>query len=213
MGAQGSSTLKPRTTDELKRTTSFSQHQLEHWYDHFRTTYPNKALTREDFKKIYGQQFPFGDATAFTNHVFKQLDVNDDGKVDFREFMVWMNFAAVGDDAAGTDDKLRRVFAVYDLNANGFIGRDEMGEVVGAIFKMNGMQCDGTLTSKLVDDVFARLDSDRDDQLSEEEFLGGVKENVDIMRVLQCDWESKMARSLERSVSGSGSSTCCLHSS
>ena len=59
MGKQ-TSKLKPNNFTELAQQTEFLPEDLMDWYRDFVITYPNKALSIEDFKKIYGHHFPFG---------------------------------------------------------------------------------------------------------------------------------------------------------
>ena len=186
MGKQ-TSKLKPNNFTELAQQTDFQQEDLVEWYKGFVKAYPNQALTIEDFKKIYGHHFPFGDATQFAQHVFRQLDRNGDGSIDFREFIVWLSVTLSGT----ADERLRRVFAMYDLDGDGSVSRDEMTEMVRSIYRMVGIGNESN-AGRRVDEIFDKLDADVDGLLSLEEFIEGTQKDPTVMKLLQCDWEMRL---------------------
>lgn len=128
------SKLAPKTLAELRNQTNFTVEELQEWYKEFKASWPKGSLTEDEFKGMYSSIFPLGDATEFARHVFRVFDKNNDGLLDFREFMCGFSVVLRG----SLEEKLKFSFNIYDIDGNGFITRNEMSAILSVRSLRNG---------------------------------------------------------------------------
>jgi Ca2+-binding EF-hand superfamily protein len=183
MGAHKSK-LNPQAINDLSEKTKFTPEEIRHWHDGFLKDCPTGKLTKNEFAKIYNQFFPHGDPSAFAAFVFNVFDENGDGSIEFEEFLQALSITSRG----RLEDKLEWAFRLYDLDNNGTITRDEMLQIVKAIFSMVGNHAnfkdDDNTPEKRVERIFNLMDTDGNGELSKEEFLEGAKQDKSIVQAL-----------------------------
>lgn len=70
MGSQKSK-LTPSDLKELSKQTEFSEYEIQAWFKSFKKDCPSGKLTLDEFKDLYEEFFPYGDATEFAKHAFR----------------------------------------------------------------------------------------------------------------------------------------------
>ncbi|XP_076460643.1 Kv channel-interacting protein 4-like isoform X1 [Babylonia areolata] len=162
---------KPEGLDTLCRNTKFSRKELQIMYRGFKQECPTGIVNEETFKEIYAQFFPQGDATAYAHYVFNTFDHDHNGSISFEEFVMGLSVLSRGT----LQERLQWAFSLYDINGDGIITKDEMLDIVTAIYEMMGRytepSIDENTAKEHVDRVFQKMDLNRDGVISVEEFM------------------------------------------
>ncbi|KAH9491907.1 Kv channel-interacting protein 4 [Bulinus truncatus] len=96
---------------------------------------PTGIVNEETFKEIYAQFFPQGDASAYAHYVFNTFDHDHNGSISFEEFVMGLSVLS----RETFQERLQWAFlSLYDVNGDGVITKDEMLDIVTAIYEMMG---------------------------------------------------------------------------
>jgi len=136
----------------------------------------------DKFKSLLFQFFPHGDPSKFASLVFRVFDENNDGSIEFHEFIRALSITSRGN----LDEKLAWAFRLYDVDNDGYITRTEMYNIVDAIYQMVGQQGEteeGNPTARVAK-IFEQMDRDHDDKLTMEEFREGSRNDPRIVQAL-----------------------------
>jgi len=120
---------------ELLTITKFTKQEIKMMYRGFKQECPNGCVNEDTFKEIYENFFPYGNATTYAHHVFKAFDVTSCGSISFKDMLVSLSTLLHGT----LQEKLAWTFRVYDLNGDGVITKNEMGNVVVAVYELMGI--------------------------------------------------------------------------
>ena len=100
------------------------------------------------------------------NSIIEEVDVDGDGRVNFKEFIALMRLKSEKDSKQDemTDAELRAVFRIFDDNCSGYISRNEFGDVLN---KSSGI----SEFDRGVDAMVKESNIDEEDRVTYEEFI------------------------------------------
>ena len=179
---QNSRFLGGENLEFLKCYTRYDEDTIKEFHKNFMKDCPTGQLTRDTFIDLYKMFIWRGNAEKYCEHVFRAFDTDQNGVIDFEEFLLAMYVTSAGT----AEEKLTWAFRMYDVDGNGVIDPEEMLKVVQAIYSM--LRKDATEPMSVADErarkIFRRMDVNRDGLLTEEEFLRGCLEDDDLSKLL-----------------------------
>ncbi|OQV20816.1 putative Kv channel-interacting protein 4 [Hypsibius exemplaris] len=160
----------PESVESMCRQTHYTPREVRMIYRAFKQECPTGIVYEQQFKELYSQYFPLGDARPFSGLLFSNIDHNRNGWITFEQFICSMSLLTRGT----LSEKLRWVFNLYDLNGDGFISRDELTNVVVAVHALLGTHTLPTLLDNTarnhVQRIFKKMDLDNDGRIGVEDF-------------------------------------------
>ncbi|XP_026257100.1 A-type potassium channel modulatory protein KCNIP1 isoform X2 [Urocitellus parryii] len=176
---------RPEGLEQLEAQTNFTKRELQVLYRGFKNECPSGVVNEETFKQIYAQFFPHGDASTYAHYLFNAFDTTQAGSVKFEDFVTALSILLRGT----VHEKLRWTFNLYDINKDGYINKEEMMDIVKAIYDMMGKYTYPVLKEDTprqhVDVFFQKMDKNKDGIVTLDEFLESCQEDDNIMRSLQ----------------------------
>ncbi|XP_035809314.1 Kv channel-interacting protein 1 isoform X1 [Amphiprion ocellaris] len=176
---------RPEGLDQLEAQTNFSKRELQVLYRGFKNECPSGVVNEDTFKQIYSQFFPHGDASTYAHYLFNAFDAGHTGSIKFEDFVTALSILLRG----SVTEKLQWTFNLYDINRDGYINKEEMTDIVRAIYDMMGKYTYPALKTDApkqhVDAFFQKMDKNRDGVVTLDEFILSCQEDENIMRSLQ----------------------------
>uniref|UniRef100_A0A669EGV8 Potassium voltage-gated channel interacting protein 1 n=1 Tax=Oreochromis niloticus TaxID=8128 RepID=A0A669EGV8_ORENI len=188
---------RPEGLDQLEAQTNFSKRELQVLYRGFKNECPSGVVNEDTFKQIYSQFFPHGgevcqlfssspaDASTYAHYLFNAFDTGHTGSIKFEDFVTALSILLRG----SVTEKLQWTFNLYDINRDGYINKEEMTDIVRAIYDMMGKYTYPVLKNDApkqhVDAFFQKMDKNRDGVVTLDEFIFSCQEDENIMRSLQ----------------------------
>lgn len=76
---------------------------------------PSGKLKKEKVVDMYSMILPEGNAEIFVDHIFRIFDKDENGSIDFKEFMLATDMTTGG----SAEERLRWAFKMYDKDGSG----------------------------------------------------------------------------------------------
>uniref|UniRef100_A0A8P0P998 Kv channel-interacting protein 4 n=2 Tax=Canis lupus familiaris TaxID=9615 RepID=A0A8P0P998_CANLF len=146
---------------------------------------PSGVVNEETFKEIYSQFFPQGDSTTYAHFLFNAFDTDHNGAVSFEDFIKGLSILLRGT----VQEKLNWAFNLYDINKDGYITKEEMLDIMKAIYDMMGKCTYPVLKEDAprqhVETFFQKMDKNKDGVVTIDEFIESCQKDENIMRSMQ----------------------------
>ncbi|XP_059185706.1 guanylyl cyclase-activating protein 1 [Centropristis striata] len=149
------------------------------WYRKFMTECPSGLLTYYEFKQFFGLRNLSATSNAYVRTMFTTFDMNDDGYIDFMEYVAALSLVLRG----GVQQKLRWYFKLFDVDNSGCIDREELLQIIKSIRAINGIPSELS-AEDFANMVFDKIDINGDGELSYEEFMEGVQNDEELLATL-----------------------------
>merc|ERR1711872_709793 len=181
----GSKNGKPVLTEDqaeaLAQSSGLTVDQVKEQFEAFKTEHPNGKMKKKDFREMGSKALPKKDANKMEKHVFRIYDSNDDGYIDFVEFMVVFYIMSDGTPT----EVLEKIFRAFDVNRDGTITKKELTRLIkdmyGLLNTENAEQASKDLIAK---SAFAEMDKDEDGKITTEEFVSACLGQEQFSKVL-----------------------------
>ncbi|CAF3764568.1 unnamed protein product [Rotaria sp. Silwood1] len=166
----------------LKANTNLNEREILQWHEGFIRDCPNGRLDKKKFLEVYEQFCPGGNAKNYCKYAFDAFDKNDDGTIDFSEFLLSFVATKGGD----VDERLSAAFDLYDISDDEQVDQKELVKMITAIYELNGVADHGGHNNPKTRaaEIIASLDVNGDRKLSKHEFIAGCKNDPYIRQIL-----------------------------
>ncbi|XP_035275619.1 Kv channel-interacting protein 4-like isoform X1 [Anguilla rostrata] len=176
---------RPEALEHLEAETKFTKKELQILYRGFKNECPSGIVNEDTFKSIYAQFFPQGDASRYAHFLFNAFDTDYNGSVSFEDFVMGLSILLRG----SVQEKLNWAFNLYDINKDGYVTKEEMLDIMRAIYDMMGRCTYPMLKDEAprqhVELFFQKMDKNQDGVVTIDEFIDCCQKDENIMRSMQ----------------------------
>uniref|UniRef100_A0A8C0GGZ3 Potassium voltage-gated channel interacting protein 1 n=1 Tax=Chelonoidis abingdonii TaxID=106734 RepID=A0A8C0GGZ3_CHEAB len=168
---------RPEGLEQLEAQTNFTKRELQVLYRGFKNCifyYHPSAVQYPNYSPVFHSFYP--DASMYAHYLFNAFDTAQTGSVKFEGFVMALSTLLRGT----VHEKLRWTFNLYDINKDGYINKEEMMDIVKAIYDMMGKYTYPVLKQDAprlhVEVFFQKMDKNKDGVVTLDEFIESCQE-------------------------------------
>jgi len=169
MGSKnGKPVLTEQQAEQLAQSSGLDVVQVREQFDAFVLEHPNGKMKKKDFREMMAKALPKKDAGKMEKHVFRIYDTNNDGYIDFPEFMIVFYIMSDGT----PEEVLGKIFRVFDVNSDDSITKKELTRLIKDMYGLLNNDNPEQASEKFIaTSAFAEMDKDADGKITKEEFI------------------------------------------
>ena len=165
----------------LSKSSGLDETQVKEAFNAFVAEHPNGKMKPKDFREMMSKALPKKDASKMEKHVFRIYDANNDGYIDFSEFMLIFFIMSEG----APEEVLTKIFRVFDVNSDGTITQKEMTKLIKDMYGLLKSE-DPNLAARdfVAKSAFAEMDKDQDGKVTNAEFVAACLGQEEFSKML-----------------------------
>jgi len=177
----GQPVLRDQDVADFVKSSGLNEVQVREAFKSFMNDHPKGTMKPADFNQMIKKALPSVDASKLAKHVFRVYDTNNDGVIDFIEFMVIYHVMSDGT----PEEVLQKIFKVFDVNLDGTINKKEMGRLVKDMYSLiRHDDPEAASMEAITSSAFTEMDVDVDGKITVEEFTRACLEREQISKML-----------------------------
>ena len=160
--------LKKEDIAALVATSGKTEQEIKESFFAFLKDHPSGKINQDEFKELLKQALPKKYVNTMAEHIYRMYDANQDGSIDFKEFMVIFYVMSEGSE----EEVLKGIFRAFDTDGNGSLTLEEIKRLVKSIYRLLKKDDPNLESEKFIaDSTFAECDKDGDGKVTREEFI------------------------------------------
>ncbi|CAF4943843.1 unnamed protein product [Rotaria sp. Silwood1] len=167
----------------LRKASNLSDKEIKLWHNEFLRNYPTGKIEKDKFIETYKELYPQCNTLSSCNALFDVIDTNNDGTIDFNEFLF---LTAVDNRTGSLEERLDVVFDLWDVSNDGLLDQNELARLISAMYDRAGVkdrQGDQD-PHRRAKEIIKKLDITDDKKLNRDEFINGCKNDEVIRKLL-----------------------------